>query len=31
MSDQLAEIVMYKAILVRSSLNDLHPAPRMWL
>ncbi len=31
LSDQLAEIEMYKAILVRSPLNDLHTKARNWL
>ncbi|MBW1998129.1 MAG: hypothetical protein JRJ29_09225 [Deltaproteobacteria bacterium] len=31
LSDELAEIEMYKAILVRSALKDLHHEARAWL
>jgi hypothetical protein len=31
LSDQLAEVEMYKAILVRSHLNDIHTKARKWL
>ncbi|MBW1723358.1 MAG: hypothetical protein JRH13_10800 [Deltaproteobacteria bacterium] len=31
LSDELAEIEMYKAILVRSALEDLHEEARGWL
>jgi hypothetical protein len=31
LSDELAEIEMYKAILIRSPLKDLHPEARDWL
>jgi hypothetical protein len=31
LSDELAEIEMYKAILVRSPLRDLHPEAVQWL
>jgi hypothetical protein len=31
LSDELAEIEMYKAILVRSALKDLHTKARKWL
>ena len=31
LSDELAEIEMYKAILVRSPLKDLHHEPLKWL
>jgi len=31
LNDELAEVEMYKAILVRSVLNDLHREAREWL
>jgi len=31
LSDELAEIEMYKAIMVRSALKDLHPEALQWL
>ncbi|MBW2063981.1 MAG: hypothetical protein JRJ03_03500 [Deltaproteobacteria bacterium] len=31
LSDELAEIEMYKAILVRSALKDLHHVAKAWL
>jgi hypothetical protein len=31
LSDELAEVEMYKTILVRSPLNDLHTKVRKWL
>ena len=31
LNDELAEIEMYKAILVRSALKDLHPEASAWL
>ena len=31
LSDQLAEVEMYKAIVVRSALRDLHPEALDWL
>jgi hypothetical protein len=31
LNDQLAEIEMYKAILIRSPLKDLHEEARQWL
>jgi hypothetical protein len=31
LSDELAEVEMYKAIIVRSHLNDLHLKARKWL
>ena len=31
LSDELAEVEMYKAILVRSALRDLHPEAVDWL
>jgi hypothetical protein len=31
LSDELAEVEMYKAILIRSALKDLHPEALGWL
>jgi hypothetical protein len=31
LSDELAEVEMYKAILVRSALRDIHPDAQKWL
>jgi hypothetical protein len=31
LSDELAEVEMYKAILVRSALKDIHPDAQKWL
>jgi hypothetical protein len=31
LSDELAEVEMYKAILVRSALRDIHPDAKKWL
>jgi hypothetical protein len=31
LSDELAEVEMYKAILVRSALKDIHPDALRWL
>jgi len=31
LSDELAEIEMYKAIVIRSALSDLHPEASDWL
>ena len=31
LSDELAEIEMYRAILIRSALRDLHPEASEWL
>lgn len=31
LSDELAEVEMYKAIVVRSALRDLHPEALQWL
>ena len=31
LSDELAEVEMYKAIMVRSPLKELHPKARKWL